>query len=504
MSNNILQIDTIGPVKQLSIPLPEGGGCVVLRGPNGAGKSTALDVARRLAGSKQGGLAPTDGARRGSASLGSAKLSVTPKKVAQAGELEVETIEGRFDVSELIDPQIKDPDRADAARLRALVSLSGAVADESLYEAMIADPQLWERLKVNISTTDDPVALCGIVKRAIEARARQYEDQASELSGKLKAMAEELDEFADDVVDSAELIKAIDNATRKIERLEGQREFAERAMRELNEAAAALAEAEAARAERGVEAIGNDITTANLAIANESNHCETLRAEIADLKYVLEQKERKLQLHEAAQYIEEQRLGALQNELHQAQDADHAIAQLETIVNRGCPVSVDDAEIEAAEAEKAKALEAYTRNEDAKKQQAKRDRLAEVDAEYARTAHEAERLRTLAAKTESVLVGQIGSGPIRYKDGRLVVETDRSDSELFAELSHGERAKIAIDIAAEHVPEDGLIVIRQEVFESLQPANQRAIHEHAKARGVVILTAAVADGDGIRVESVEG
>ena len=144
MTQNILEIKTIGPIQQLHIPLPEGGGCVVLRGPNGAGKSTALDVARRLAGSKQGGLSPTDGAKRGSASLGAAKLSVTPKKVAQAGELEVETIEGRFDVSELIDPGIKDPDRADAARLRALVSLSGAVADESLYQAMIDDAALWE------------------------------------------------------------------------------------------------------------------------------------------------------------------------------------------------------------------------------------------------------------------------------------------------------------------------------------------------------------------------
>ena len=504
MANNILQIDTIGPVKQLSIPLPEGGGCVVLRGPNGAGKSTALDVARRLAGSKQGGLAPTDGARRGSASLGSAKLSVTPKKVAQAGELEVETIEGRFDVSELIDPQIKDPDRADAARLRALVSLSGAVADESLYESMIGDPQLWERLKVNISTTDDPVALCGIVKRAIEVIAREYENRAAELSGKLGAMAEELDEFAGDVVDSAELIEAIDNATRKIERLESQREAAERAKVEHDEAAAALAEAKAARAERGVEAIGSDITDAKLGIARQENNCDSVRAQITELRDALAKREAELAKYSDLLSREQERLSSLVNEYTQAQDADHAIAQLETIVNRGTPVSVDDAEIEAAQSEKAAALERYTRNEDAKKQQAKRDRLAEVDAEHARTAHEAERLRKLAAKTESVLVGQIGSGPIRYKDGRLVVETDRSESELFAELSHGERAKIAIDIAAEHVPSDGLIVIRQEVFESLQPANQRAIHEHAKARGVVILTAAVADGDGIRVESVEG
>ena len=504
MANNILQIDTIGPVKQLSIPLPEGGGCVVLRGPNGAGKSTALDVARRLAGSKQGGLAPTDGARRGSASLGSAKLSVTPKKVAQAGELEVETIEGRFDVSELIDPQIKDPDRADAARLRALVSLSGAVADESLYESMIGDPQLWERLKVNISTTDDPVALCGIVKRAIEARARQYEDRASELHGKLNAIEEELDEFAVEPVDAQALVDAIDAATRKIERLESQRDVVERMTSEQMEAANALAEAKAARAERSVEVIEQHIADAMLATANEANHCETLRAQITELRDSIARREKELATREATQMREQQRLDLLRNELAQAQDADNAIAQLETIVNRGTPVSVDDAEIEAAQAEKANALEAYTANEEAKKQQAKRDRFAEIKGEHEKADSEAERLRKLAAKTESVLVGQIGSGPIRYKDGRLVVETDRSESELFAELSHGERAKIAIDIAAEHVPSDGLIVIRQEVFESLQPANQRAIHEHAKARGVVILTAAVADGDGIRVESVEG
>ena len=39
-----VKIKNIGPISTLSMPVPEGGGVVVLKGRNGSGKSTALDA----------------------------------------------------------------------------------------------------------------------------------------------------------------------------------------------------------------------------------------------------------------------------------------------------------------------------------------------------------------------------------------------------------------------------------------------------------------------------
>lgn len=181
-----------------------------------------------------------------------------------------------------------------------------------------------------------------------------------------------------------------------------------------------------------------------------------------------------------------------------------AIAQLEQVLHQSVPGDVSPQEMEAATDAKAAAMQAFHENESARANQQRLDRLKEAVAKRDAEASTAERLRRLAAQTESILVSQIGGGPIRYESGRLVVATDRSASELFADLSHGERAKIAIEVAAEHLPADGLMVIRQEVWESLQPANQHAIAEHARTLGVTVLTAAVADGEGIRVEQIGG
>ena len=38
-----VKIKNIGPISTLSMPVPEGGGVVVLKGRNGSGKGTALD-----------------------------------------------------------------------------------------------------------------------------------------------------------------------------------------------------------------------------------------------------------------------------------------------------------------------------------------------------------------------------------------------------------------------------------------------------------------------------
>ena len=87
-------------------------------------------------------------------------------------------------------------------------------------------------------------------------------------------------------------------------------------------------------------------------------------------------------------------------------------------------------------------------------------------------------------------------GPVKHFEfevpedgGRLRIATDRGADELFAELSHGERWKTAIDVCVSSVGNKALIVIPQEAWEGIDPANRTDLAEHARANRVTILTA---------------
>ena len=56
---------------------------------------------------------------------------------------------------------------------------------------------------------------------------------------------------------------------------------------------------------------------------------------------------------------------------------------------------------------------------------------------------------------------------------------------------------IALDVAIEAVGPRGLLTIRQEAWEGLDPVNRQAICDHVRARGVVLLTAEATGGDEI-------
>jgi hypothetical protein len=114
-------------------------------------------------------------------------------------------------------------------------------------------------------------------------------------------------------------------------------------------------------------------------------------------------------------------------------------------------------------------------------------------------------LREAAKGTDEVLsevVAKTGS-PLRVEAGRLVLATSRGKKTLFAELSDGERWKLALDIAIDAVGNRGYLMIPQWAWGELQPANRRAIAEHLRKRGAVAYTAEAADVDGIIAEEYD-
>ncbi|KKM99272.1 hypothetical protein LCGC14_1149470 [marine sediment metagenome] len=118
----------------------------------------------------------------------------------------------------------------------------------------------------------------------------------------------------------------------------------------------------------------------------------------------------------------------------------------------------------------------------------------------------AERLRAAAKATDAVLSNALAvtGCPLRVEAERLVVTTDRGPSTFYADLSQGERSRIAVDLAIEAVGEGGLIPLVQEFWEGLDPKNQRAIATAAREADVSILTAKATDGETVTAEVFAG
>jgi hypothetical protein len=135
----------------------------------------------------------------------------------------------------------------------------------------------------------------------------------------------------------------------------------------------------------------------------------------------------------------------------------------------------------------------------------------EADAAYIEVKKlraKAVRLRESAAGTDGILsdlVAKLGV-PLQVKviddKTRLVTETSRGVTP-FSELSAGERWRMALDIAIEAVGPRGLLVIRQEAWEGLDPINRQEIASHCRERGAVVITAAASGGEGIETEVMQ-
>jgi predicted ATPase len=130
----MVEIQNVGPIEKLSIPLPASG-VVVLRGRNGVGKSHALAAIDSLI-SGRGKPPCRDGAEKGLVEGFGARLTIG-RSQRRTGEAEVITLEGRLDISQLVQPPLKDEEAADRQRIKALVQLSGQSADLEAFAHII-------------------------------------------------------------------------------------------------------------------------------------------------------------------------------------------------------------------------------------------------------------------------------------------------------------------------------------------------------------------------------
>ena len=167
-----IELSNVGPIEHLSIPLNPEGGVTVLKGQNGCGKSYAIAAAERTIGNDKIKLPIRDGAKKAEVE-GCGVHVIIGGKTNSFGELEVESLAGRFDLGKLVDPGIQDPAAADAARIKALLKLLDLPVEESVWHETVDGEERFNELGIEL--TGDPVTDAGRVKRALETEARKLE-----------------------------------------------------------------------------------------------------------------------------------------------------------------------------------------------------------------------------------------------------------------------------------------------------------------------------------------
>lgn len=484
-----VEVKNFGPVPVLTFQTPDPGGVVVLEGGQGVGKSTVIRGVSRLLGGKASDLAALDGAPRGSIAIDEAILRVTRNQARATGELEVTGIESRLDIGAMVDPGYADPEVNDRERTKAIVSLSGVKAQPELFHEVCGGPDEYEALAVD-DETDDLILLNARVKKALEAAARHEEAKAEKARGEyqaLRATFEDLD--LEGPHDAAELSAAQEAAAARLASMRTHNEGAEivrRAVevsqRRLEELAAVSEDPAALRVQakelRRLADLGED-------------QIEDYQEQIAALKRKLEAESmnRAGRLAEAAEL--DQRAEAAEAQADKravlAQDAARAI-----------PIVYTPEQIEAAEAAVQEARAASDKGAVIRRAREQEARAADLHAASRIAAKRGELLRDRARSTDVVLSAAFpASCPLKYANGRLVLKTDRAERELYSDLSHGERWKVAIDFVAPIVKQDGkkgLLTLPQEAWEALDLDNQGRVIELATRHEIVILTAQATRG----------
>lgn len=461
-----ITITDVGPIEHVTIPVPEGGGLVIFKGVNGSGKSIALEAIDAAVTGK-GRVPVRDGQMRGEVNAHGVTLRLG-RSTRRKGEAEVTSLEGRLSVADLVDPGIKEPQAADAHRIRALVSLAAGEPNIALFGDLMPHGQVLDFITPHAQDAKDLVTMATRVKRDIEAAARQ-EEATAETAKREADAAGEAAGGADPAwaKPEAEVNQALEQAIERRSTLKARAEAAERIIQTASEATQALQMSEQS---------WTGPTLADAVGHREDCGVKLREAELTVSRAIAELKA----AHEAAKA---------------AEDHEAVIAAWRKSIDVGCETaSVTPEDLTAADRAVEETRDDVELSGDGRR--AVEHVKKRNDAENLMKAAEsrAQQLRDAAAGADEVLSEVIlASGvPLRVEpinqQMRLVLQTSRGRTP-FGELSPGERWRIALDIAAKALGAGGELTIPQEAWEAMDPANQEAVVNQLKETGIIAYTA---------------
>ena len=479
MSSRTISAENLGPITELGFAL-ESPGVTVLVAPNGSGKTILLEAVQSAA-RGDGKLPLRDRTKRGKVEAFGATITIGGT-CRHTGEFEVTNLEGRFDLAGLVDPRIKTPALADAARIKSLVSLTSVTAAVDLFKQHEAFENFDRVVRAGSTATEDLVDMARKIKGDYDEAARTAEDEAERETGHadgLKPPAE-LDLKAPS--DAKELQAAYDQARDAVTRLKHQAEDAERNRVNFERASKVLADisGEELRTER------DELTEQMKAQAEET---ERNTESIYELKRQIEELLTRNRLLESAAVVSAAKVATIDRQIILIDEANATLASCK--VDAPTPRDIDIANDDMMVAQRDVETGALIRQALKDQEKAASHRKAAGQSRI-----RAAKYRDAGRATDEVLSNCIKCPQLRVesdgKSARLVTDTDRGKSITYHDLSDGEKWTIAIDIGADQVGEGGLLVISQIGWEGIDGKNRQIIHQRAVERGVYILTAEAA------------
>ncbi len=495
---NAIEINHVGPIERLTIPVPAGGGVVILHGASGVGKSHAIrSVAALTSPDAAKSLRVSDGSQSGTIDgLGvTVRLGRTNRRL---GELECLSLEGGIDPSQLVEPGIKDPVAADSKRLSTLIRLAGVKIDPAKWGTAVG--RFADEIALPDLVSDDPIATADKIRRRLHDVALKNERIAQSKGAEGVALKKSI---AD--VDTSVQVDAtvqLDAATRRLNDLYGKRNLwfhantkvaeAKKRLEESSSTAVVIDKLQLERAdyERDLIDCTADRDDVLRQIAKAEKLISSLQTEAAELRFQQE--------ISGSQIIERDK------QIRLCQDQAAEIASLRLIVESSLPESVSEEAIQQAVVERQAAIDLVAQSEVIARAR-KTESVASVLIEESRWLSDvAEAQREIARSTDTVLEQSLidaGYDRVKVSEGRLCVETDRG-LEPVSDLSTGERWKLALDLAAQGLQPDAILTVQQEGWQSLDEGLRADVAGMCRERGLLIVTAQVDAGE-LRVEVLE-
>lgn len=483
-----VEIEEAGPVEKFEFQF-EGPGITVLHAPNGSGKSIVLDAVSTAAAGK-GKIPLRDDATRGHVRVAGATITLS-SQTRHAGVFDVEHLEGRFDLAQLVDPGIKDPEAADRRRIAALVALSGGddpACDAFLKGAFAEHYKDWDTVvSPQARQADNLVELAAKVKRAYELQARSSSDSATMLRDRIHTLREavkDVDLTRPD--DEAELMAALKRAIDVQAGLVADADAHSQSHTACESAKLLHDELVASYVGETVDASVETLRLATEALAESSSTHRECKDEYDAACTSLSMAANNL---DAARKTRDNEQKILEHaEKHVAMLASSKEI-IDAAVLPGPPADMVEL-AELAFHEKTAAVGVGLSVRTAKEKVTQADDLAKQAVCHEKAAAT---YRDSASRTEDVLAAAIKSDVFKVttigERTRLVVSHARGDNTPFSELSPGEAYRLAVDWVASKLGEGALVVINQVAWEGIDVFIRPEVASYVQERGLFALTA---------------
>ena len=483
-------IENVGPHKGLTLELRHG--VNVLVGLNGCGKTTAATAVAAALGDRGATVEPRDGVEHGKVTVGGVVVLHVGRHLTRKGTPTV-GLASLSPVGDLVDPGIQDLDRADAARVKALLSLLPIEVTAEVLRTLSGGEPLHE-----LPASGSVLEVADAIRRGLHARANDSEKASAAAIGEAVALEKQLapivQEHAGVVArgDGGETFPSAQEAARL--HLEAQQVATQTwllaSQRAVHEAQVdRIRESLGERPDIGIaQAVA---TTMESEATFAASRCATIREEL-----------RKAELAEAAARTKADTAADASLRVQAtAAEWDRRKNLVDAPVKGPNSLAATAAE-EAAGAAGVVSIEASAWAQVAKFRELKAIASAQAEGHDAT----AKRLRDLATGVSGrlgTLLAGAGAEGLTVEDGRLYATLD-GRRVLFADrFSFGQKVAFALGLAL-RTHEGRVVSLDSKFWLGLDSWHQAEVDALAKKMGVYVLTEAPGDGDTVTVEHVGG